>query len=85
MLPNAERIIFRLFANAKSIMVKVAARWLSFPRSRWRSNLTKDESTFGTGQKTDLLIDPASSRDDHQLAYAVGAPYCLLFGAAAKR
>ena len=64
-------------------MVKVAARWLSFPRSRWRSNLTKDESTFGTGQKTDLLIDPANSRDDHQLAFAVGAPYCLLFGAAA--
>ena len=63
----------------------MAPRWRSSPNGAWRAKLTKDESTFGTGQKTDLPTEPAISRSTHQLAFAVGDPYCLFPGFAASR
>ena len=71
---SAARIIFRRWANAASIILKTTLRSASSPALSWRTNRTKEESTFGTGQKIERLTVPAEVRSAHQVALTEGLP-----------
>ena len=47
-------------------------------------NASRPESTFGTGQNTARGTGPARRAEANQASFALGTPYTLLPGAAAK-
>ena len=72
---SACRSILRRCPNAASMSPNVAARSASVPGSSGaRSNATRIESTFGTGQNTCRLTVPAVLQRPYQAAFALGEP-----------
>ena len=70
---SAARNVLRRWANAASMTANTAARSSARGAPR-RSKATSAESTPGTGQNTDRLIEPARRAVPYQAVFTLGEP-----------
>ncbi len=73
---SAARNVLRRWANAASITVNTSVRLRPSPSAGGsrRTSRSRLESTFGTGQKTLRLIEPARLASAYQASFTLGTP-----------